>query len=65
MRLVRAADGATVYDEPIEFHSGTSLFVNWTSDRGAPLRRVAETGYREMAEQIVQRFFANPPSSAI
>ena len=62
VRLLRAADAAVVYDAPIQFQSGEALFVDWTFDRGAPLRRVAEFGYRTIAGEILAQLFAEPAS---
>jgi len=53
-RLVRTADGAVLYDQPAEYCSGTCLFSDWTL-RDA-FQNVAETGYRQLAEQCVSRF---------
>jgi len=53
VRLVRIADGAVLYDQPAEFCSGKGLFYDWTLDNA--FQRVAETGYRALAEQCVSR----------
>jgi hypothetical protein len=53
VRLVRAADGAVLYDEPFEFRSGTALFIDWSS--GDAFQRVAQTGYRQIAEQMAEQ----------
>jgi hypothetical protein len=53
IRLVRTADEAVLCDQPVEYCSGTCLFADWTLDDA--FRRVAETGYRLLAEQCVSR----------
>ena len=54
-RLVRARDGAVVYDEPFEYRSGTALFHDWTLDQS--VRNVADTGYRKLADQMTGQLF--------
>jgi hypothetical protein len=53
MRLLRTADGAVSYDQPTEYRSGTCLFSDWTLHNA--FQSVAETGYRQLAEQCVNR----------
>jgi hypothetical protein len=53
LRLVRAADGAVLYNEPFEFRSGPALFIDWSS--GDAFQRVAQTGYRQIAEQMAEQ----------
>ena len=53
MRLVRTADGAVLYDRPVEYRSGACLFVDWTLHDA--FQSVAETGYRQLAEACVAR----------
>lgn len=53
LRLVRAADGAILLDEPFQYRSGKALFHDWTLHRG--LQSVAESAYRELAGRMVER----------
>jgi hypothetical protein len=52
-QLVRRADGTLLYEQPVEYTSGRSLFLDWTL-HGA-VEGVAETGYRALAQYIVDR----------
>ena len=54
--LLRAADGAVLFDEPVEYRSGTCLFLDWT--RGNSFRQVAATAYGKLAEQVVEHLVA-------
>lgn len=54
--LVRAADGAVLSERRAEYQSGTCLFLDWTLPNA--FQNVAETGYRELAEQCVARLLA-------
>jgi hypothetical protein len=49
-RLMRASDKAVLYDRGFRYQSGTALFADWASPD--VLERVAETGYRQLAQQI-------------
>jgi hypothetical protein len=53
MRLVRTADGVVLADQPFEYCSGKSLFLDWTLHDA--FRRVADTGYRLLAEKSVSQ----------
>jgi hypothetical protein len=53
VRLVRTADGAVLCDQPAEYRSGTCLFSDWTLHNA--FQSVADTGYRQLAEQCVNR----------
>lgn len=53
VRLVRALDGAVLYDEPFAYQSGTALFVDWSCPQA--FQRVAQTGYRAIAGQMVEQ----------
>ena len=55
-RLVRAADGAVLGERCAEYQSGTCLFLDWTLQNA--FQNVAETGYRELAEDCVNRLLA-------
>ena len=52
-RLVRMADGTLLFEQPVEYRSGRSLFLDWTL-RGA-VEGVAETGYWALAQYLVDR----------
>ncbi len=52
-RLLRTSDGAVLYDQPFEYRSGTALFHEWTLNQA--FRNVADTGYRKLAEQMVEQ----------
>jgi hypothetical protein len=56
-RLIRTRDGMVLYDEPFWYRSGTGLFVDWTLNGGEAVQRVAERGYRRIAEQVAQQLF--------
>lgn len=51
-RLIRSSDGAVVYDQPFEYLSGTALFHDWSLDS---VLKVADTGYRKLAEEMTGR----------
>jgi hypothetical protein len=53
VRLVRAGDDQPVYDETVTFRSGAALFHVWAANRAQPLRQVADTGYRMIADEIL------------
>jgi len=53
VRLVRAQDGAVLYDEAFSYQSGTALFVDWSCPKA--FQRVAQTGYRTLAAQMVEK----------
>jgi hypothetical protein len=55
-RLVRAADGATLFDQPFQFRTGQGLFLDWTLH--GVFQKLAENAYRELAEQMVAQLFA-------
>jgi hypothetical protein len=58
-RLFRADGCAVLYDYPVEYQSGTALFIDWTYPEA--FRGVVETAYRELAAQMAQRLLpANP-----
>jgi hypothetical protein len=59
-RLVRAADGTVLYDSPLQYRSGTALFIDWTLNHSEPLGNVAATGYSKLAEKIVDQLFVQP-----
>jgi len=60
VRLVRTDDGAILYDHPFQYHSGTSLFVDWTLNRAEPFKVQVQSAYEKLAEQIVERVLLDP-----
>ena len=54
-RLMRTADAAVLCDLPFEFRSEPALFYDWTLKEA--LQNVANTAYRELAEQMVAQLF--------
>lgn len=55
-RLVRLTDHVVLEEERAEYRSGTALFLDWTL-RDA-LEGVAQTGYRQLAEELVARMLS-------
>jgi hypothetical protein len=53
-RLTQVSDGKVLLERPYEFQSGKAMFVDWTRSGG--VESVAQTGYRQMAEQIAGEF---------
>jgi len=53
--LARAEDGVVLYDHPLQYRSGTSLFIDWTLNHAKPFKAQVETGYENLAEKIVER----------
>jgi hypothetical protein len=62
-RVLRASDGAVLYDKPFEYESKEALFLDWT--RGDGLASVAQTGFRALAEQMVESTLCAPPAQAL
>ncbi len=56
-RLLRSTDGAVLYDQPAEYRSGKCLFLDWTLHHA--FQSVAETGYRQLADQTVEELLSN------
>src|SRR5260221_13850209 len=52
-RLVRVADRTLLYEQPVEYRSSHSLFLDWTLH--SAVEGVAESGYRALAQYIVDR----------
>ena len=61
-RLVRTQDRTVLYDQPLQFRSGTSSFIDWTHNKGEPMRSVAGAGCRHLAEIMVEQLFLVPVS---
>jgi hypothetical protein len=60
VRLLRPDDGAVLYDHPFQYHSGTSLFVDWTLNHAEPFRVQVQSAYEKLAEKIVERVLLDP-----
>src|SRR3989449_3924171 len=57
VRLLRSDNGNVLYDQPFEYRSEKGLFLDWTLNKAQPFRQCAVTGYRKLAEQIVEQVF--------
>ena len=55
-RLLRVSDGAVLYDRPLQYQSGTALFLDWTCPK--TFQGVAETACRELADQVAEQVFS-------
>ena len=55
-RLVRASDGEVIYECPMEYCSGTDLFVEWT--RSGAIESVMQTGMRKIARDITSQMLS-------
>ena len=60
VRLLRPDDGAILYDHPFQYHSGTSLFVDWTLNHAEPFKVQVQSAYEKLAEKIVERVLLDP-----
>jgi hypothetical protein len=49
-RLIRASDGKTLHERPMEFCSGTALYIDWT--RASAIDSVMQTGMRQLAQNL-------------
>jgi hypothetical protein len=65
VRLRRPDDGSVLYDQPFAYRSDNALYLDWTLGKGEPFRRCAETGYRKLAEQIVEQVFVKTANGPI
>jgi hypothetical protein len=57
VRLLDPGDGTLLYEQPFEFRSGKALFIDWT--RKEALQGVVDTGYRELADHMIDQLFSN------
>ncbi|MEI2723910.1 MAG: hypothetical protein V9H26_10320, partial [Verrucomicrobiota bacterium] len=55
VRLLRSSNGDVISDETFEYQSGKDLFLDWAMNQGEPFRLCADTGYRRLATQMVER----------
>src|SRR5438093_5966847 len=60
VRLLRPDDGAILYHRPFQYHSGTSLFVDWTLNHAEPFKVQVQSAYEKLAEKIVERVLLDP-----
>jgi hypothetical protein len=63
LRLRRAGDGAILSDESFRYQTGKALFLDWTL-HGA-FEDVAQTAYRKLAAQMVDKVFTAPPDKPL
>jgi hypothetical protein len=54
VRMVRPNTGQVLSDTAFEYLSGEELFLDWTLNHGEPLQKCTDTGYRQIAAEIVQ-----------
>lgn len=54
VRVVHLSDGREIYNRSYGFVSDRKLFRDWGAENGAALRHALETGFEEMATQIVE-----------
>jgi hypothetical protein len=55
-RLVRASDGLVLYDRPMEYCSGSDLFIEWT--RATAIESVMKTGMRKIARDLTSELLS-------
>src|SRR5262249_25026862 len=55
-RLRNAANEAILAERPYQYVSDRALFVDWTREGG--LESVAQTGFREIAQEVARDFFS-------
>jgi len=55
VRVLRSGNGDVISDEAFEYQSGQDLFLDWAMNQGEPFQLCADTGYRRLANQIVER----------
>lgn len=60
-RLVRVADGATLFEWPLDYKSGPHELSKWLSDGGRLLGEEFEQAYRELAERVYDQVFLITP----
>jgi hypothetical protein len=60
-RLVRVADGATLFEWPLDYKSGPHELSKWLADGGRVLGEEIELAYRELAERIYDQAFLITP----
>jgi hypothetical protein len=53
VRVVQLEDSREIYNRSYSFVSEKKLFRQWGADNGAALRQALETGFEQIAEQIV------------
>ena len=55
VQTLRASTGEVISDEVFAYRSGQDLFFDWAMNEGEPFQRCTDTGYRRLANQIVER----------
>jgi hypothetical protein len=54
VRVVRLSDSREIYNRSYSFVSDKRLFREWGAESGAALRHALETGFEQIAEQIIE-----------
>lgn len=57
VRLVRVADGAVLFERPLEYKSGNHELAYWLADGGRLLGEEFEAAYRALAETVYDEVF--------
>lgn len=60
-RLVRVADGAVLFERPLEYRSGNHDLAYWLADGGRQLGEEFEQAYRALAESVYDEAFLITP----
>ncbi|HWH70581.1 MAG TPA: hypothetical protein VNT26_14430, partial [Candidatus Sulfotelmatobacter sp.] len=59
VRLLRVRDNAVLYEQPLEYRSANCLFLDWTLP--GVFQKVADTGFRVLAERVVNQLLVATP----
>jgi hypothetical protein len=60
-RLVRVADGAVLFEWPLDYASGPHELTRWVADNGRLLGEELALAYRELAERVYDEAFRIAP----
>ena len=60
-RMVRVADGASLYEWPLDYNSGPHELTRWLADDGRLLGEELNLAYRELAERIYDEAYLITP----
>lgn len=58
VRVRSTRDGTIAYEAPVQFTSGSALYVDWAANAGRSLELTADYGYSLIARQIAREFFS-------
>jgi len=58
-----ASDGSLICERKLEYETPQALFLDWTSE--GSLERVAETGFQELAAQLLKEVFGSPDEALL